>query len=127
VVLLEGMAARCAVVASDLEGYASAAGGLAELVEPGNVTALARALGVALADAVAGEGRSSTESLKAGEAHAENWSMQTLASRYVEFYHLAISRYGEQEARPPRDRRGSRVRGERGRVGRRGGNAADGA
>jgi phosphatidylinositol alpha-mannosyltransferase len=126
VVLLEGMAARCAVVASDLEGYASAAGGLAELVEPGNVTALARALGVALADAVQGEGRSSTESLKAGEAHAENWSMQTLATRYVDLYHQAITRYGERDGRPQRGRSGPRVRGDRGRARHRGGSAPDG-
>ena len=35
-VLLEGMAAGCAVVASDIEGYRSAAGGHAELVPPGD-------------------------------------------------------------------------------------------
>ena len=50
-VVLEGMAARCSVVASDLQGYRSAAGGHAILVPPGVVQALARALGVALADA----------------------------------------------------------------------------
>ena len=33
-VLLEGMAAGCAVVASDIEGYRSAAGGHAVLVPP---------------------------------------------------------------------------------------------
>ncbi len=43
--LLEGMAAGCAVVASDIEGYREAAGGLAALVPPGDVDALARALG----------------------------------------------------------------------------------
>ncbi len=41
-VLLEGMAAGCAVVASDIEGYRMAAGGHATLVPPGDVGALAR-------------------------------------------------------------------------------------
>ena len=36
-VLLEGMAAGCAVVASDIEGYRTAAGGHAALVPPGDV------------------------------------------------------------------------------------------
>ena len=56
-VLLEGMAAGCAVVASDIEGYRMAAGGHATLVPPGDKAALSRALGVALADAVEGSGR----------------------------------------------------------------------
>jgi phosphatidylinositol alpha-mannosyltransferase len=92
-VLLEGMAARCAVVASNLEGYASAARGFAELVPPGDVRALSRALGVALADAVEGSGQSSPEALKAARAHAEDWSMETLATRYVEVYERAIELY----------------------------------
>ena len=58
IVLLEGMAAGCAVVASDIEGYRMAAGGHAALVPPGDKEALARALGVALADAVEGAGQS---------------------------------------------------------------------
>ena len=37
-VLLEGMAAGCAVVASDIEGYRAAAGGHAELVPPDDAT-----------------------------------------------------------------------------------------
>ncbi len=57
IVLLEGMAAGCAVVASDIEGYRMAAGGHATLVPPGDKAALSRALGVALADAVEGSGR----------------------------------------------------------------------
>jgi len=69
-VVLEGMAARCAVVASDLQGYRSAAGGHATLVPPGDVTALSRALGVALADAAEGSGQSSVDALKAAQAHA---------------------------------------------------------
>ncbi len=92
-VVLEGMAARCAVVASDLEGYRAAAGGHAALVPPGDVVALSRALGVALADVTEKSGQSSPESLKAAEVYAEAWSMETLAERYVEFYERAISMY----------------------------------
>jgi phosphatidylinositol alpha-mannosyltransferase len=92
-VLLEGMAAGCAVVASDIEGYRKAAGGHATLVPPGDTTALSRALGVALADAVEGSGPSSPEARKAGIEHARNWSMESLAERYVEVYERAIASY----------------------------------
>jgi phosphatidylinositol alpha-mannosyltransferase len=89
-VVLEGMAARCAVVASDLQGYRSAAGGHAVLVPPGDVDALSRALGVALADADEGSGQSSPDALKAAEAYAQSWSMDVLAERYVDAYRRAI-------------------------------------
>ena len=92
-VVLEGMAARCAVVASDLPGYRSAAGGHAVLVPPGDVTALSRALGVALADSAEGSGESSVDALKAAQAHAQGWSMERLAERYVDVYERAIAAY----------------------------------
>jgi phosphatidylinositol alpha-mannosyltransferase len=96
-VVLEGMAARCAVVASDLQGYRSAAGGHAALFPPGDVTALSRTLGVALADAAEGSGQSSVDALKAAEAHAQGWSMESLAERYVEVYERAIRAYSLSE------------------------------
>ncbi len=96
-VVLEGMAARCAVVASDLQGYRSAAGGHAVLVPPGDVTALSRALGVALADAAEGSGGSSVDALKAAQAHAQGWSMESLAERYVDVYERAIAAYKRGE------------------------------
>src|SRR3984957_10371246 len=80
-VVLEGLAAGCAVVASDLEGYRSAAGGHAALVPPGDAGALGRALGIALADVVEGSGQSSVESRKDAMAHAQEWSMEALAER----------------------------------------------
>jgi phosphatidylinositol alpha-mannosyltransferase len=93
IVLLEGMAAGCAVVASDIEGYRTAAGGHAALVPPGDKEALARALGVAIADAVEGTGQSSPEARKATAEHARNWSMESLARRYVDIYERAITSY----------------------------------
>jgi phosphatidylinositol alpha-mannosyltransferase len=98
-VVLEGMATRCAVVASDLPGYRSAAGGHAVLVPPGDVDALSRALGVALADAAEGSGQSSPEALKAAETYAESWSMEILAERYVDAYRRAIGIF-ERQHRP---------------------------
>jgi len=93
VVVLEGMAAGCSVVASDLQGYRSAAGGHATLVSPGDVTALARALGVALADAAEGSGQSSGDALKAAAAYAQGWSMESLAERYLDVYERAIAAF----------------------------------
>jgi phosphatidylinositol alpha-mannosyltransferase len=98
-VLLEGMAAGCAVVASDIEGYRGASGGYAALVPPGDADALARALGVALADAGEGSGQSSAEARKAALAHAENWSMDSLAELYVDVYQRAIAAYAERRHR----------------------------
>ncbi len=96
IVLLEAMAARCSVVASDLEGYRSAAGGHAELVPPGDVVALRRALGAALADVAEGSGRSAPDALKAGEVHAQGWSMEHLAECYVDVYERAVTRYASR-------------------------------
>ncbi len=91
VVLLEGMAAGCAIVASDIEGYRAAAGGHATLVPPGDVGALGRALRVALAGAVRGTGASSPDAHRAARAHAQVWSTDALAQRYVEVYERAIA------------------------------------
>jgi phosphatidyl-myo-inositol alpha-mannosyltransferase len=93
-VLLEGMAAGCTVVASDIEGYRTAAGGHATLVPPGDADALSRALGVALADSVEGGGRSSPEARKQAREYARNWSMDTLAERYVDVYTRAVAAFG---------------------------------
>jgi len=93
-VLLEGMAARCAVVASDLPGYRAAAGGHAVLVPPGDVVALAKTLAETLAAATEGTGSSSPPALAAGLRHAEGWSMDRLAERYVGIYVEAIGSRG---------------------------------
>jgi phosphatidylinositol alpha-mannosyltransferase len=90
-VVLEGMAAGCVVVASDIEGYREAAGGYAELVAPGDPDALAQALRQSLADAAGGTGRSSPAALAAAREYARAWSMDTLAERYVELYRRAMA------------------------------------
>jgi len=100
VVLLEGMAAGCAVVASDLEGYRAAAGGHAVLVPPGDVGALSLALEAALADAVEGAGRSSPAARRAATEHARGWSMDALAERYLDVYQQAL-RSSDQRRRTP--------------------------
>ena len=89
-VLLEGMAAGCAVVASDIEGYRKAAGGHATLVAPGDVPALASALDDVLGDAAAG---TSAQGRKEAVEYARAWSMDTLAGRYLEVYGRAIASY----------------------------------
>lgn len=86
-VLLEAMAARCAVVASDIPGYREAAGGHATLVPPADVGALREALDARIArgsDAAASE---------AARQHAARWSMDRLAERYVCAYGRAIARH----------------------------------
>ena len=98
-VLLEGMAAGCAVVASDIEGYRAAAGGHAVLVPPGDVPALTRALDAALAGAVEGSGQSATEERKTAIDYARRWSMEALAERYVDVYTRAIAAYGTRRVR----------------------------
>ncbi|HVC14839.1 MAG TPA: glycosyltransferase family 4 protein [Acidimicrobiales bacterium] len=87
-VLLEAMAARCRVVASDIPGYREASGGHATLVPPGDARALEGALVRLL-------GEPATPSvLDAGSAHAEGWSTDRLAARYVDAYARARRRWG---------------------------------
>jgi phosphatidylinositol alpha-mannosyltransferase len=89
-VLLEGMAAGCAVVASDIEGYRTAAGGHATLVPPGDVAALASALDDVLGGVAAG---ASAQARKEATEYARAWSMDTLAGRYLEVYGRAIESF----------------------------------
>jgi phosphatidylinositol alpha-mannosyltransferase len=89
-VLLEGMAAGCAVVASDIEGYRTAASGHATLVAPGDVNALAGALAAVLLQG--GTGASAQARSEARE-YARAWSMDTLAGRYLEVYVRAIESF----------------------------------
>jgi len=92
-VLLEGMAAGCAVVASDIPGYRAAAGGHASLVAPGDPAALGRMLSEAVAGVTGSSGTSSPPVLRAAFDHAEGWSMERLATRYLDLYRRAAERW----------------------------------
>jgi len=90
VVLLEAMAARTAVVASELPGYAFASAGHALLVPPGDALALYGALRQGLSDSAAGTGLCAPEALDAALSHARSWSMQALAARYVGIFEALV-------------------------------------
>ena len=96
VVVLEGLAAGCLVVASDLEGYRAAAGSLASLVPPGNVPALSRAITEALAEVATGRGRAAPDARAAVRRHVDEWSLEHLARAYADIYKEACSSW-----RPP--------------------------
>jgi phosphatidylinositol alpha-mannosyltransferase len=87
-VLLEAMAARCRVIASDIPGYRDAAAGHATLVPPGDVDALAAALAAALG------ATPDPVMLDAAAAHASAWSMDALARRYLDVYARALVHHG---------------------------------
>ena len=89
-VLLEAMAARTVVVASDIDGYRQAAGGLAVLAAPGDPDALAAALSGVLDGRLATDGDGREGWLEAGAARAAGWSMASLAERYEELYARAV-------------------------------------
>lgn len=87
VVLLEAMAARTPVVASDLPGYANVArpGREGLLVPPGDPAALGAALTQVLTD------RSMARDLvEAGAIRADELSMDSLATRYLELYRSLV-------------------------------------
>lgn len=92
VVLLEAMAARAVVVASDIPGYAAVVGRHGVLVPPGDSVALRAALQVVVRDVPTADGLSAPASLDAAAAHAALWSMDNVAARYVELYELASAR-----------------------------------
>jgi phosphatidylinositol alpha-mannosyltransferase len=87
VVLLEAMAAGTPVVASNLDGYRNVATDdeTALLVETGNVASLASALARVLIDPRLAE-RLTTN----GREHAQRFSMDALADRYIEMYERAL-------------------------------------
>jgi phosphatidylinositol alpha-mannosyltransferase len=91
VVLLEAMAARAAVVASDLPGYAAVVGDHGVLVPPGDAAALARALEAVAVDAAGATGRCAPGVLDAACAYASHWSMPEVAAKYVAIYERVVA------------------------------------
>ena len=87
VVLLEAMAAGTPVVASNLDGYRNVATDdeTALLVETGNVASLASALARVLDDS-----QLAARLTANGREHAQRFSMDTLADRYIEMYERAL-------------------------------------
>ena len=87
VVLLEAMAAGTPVVASNLDGYRNVATDdeTALLVETGNVASLATALARVLADS-----QLAARLTANGREHAQRFSMDALADRYIEMYERAL-------------------------------------
>jgi phosphatidyl-myo-inositol alpha-mannosyltransferase len=85
VVLLEAMAAGCAVIASDLPGYRVAADDAAWYVPPGNVKALREKLRALLCDP-----DSRAQLAAAARERATNFSFDALAARYLALYDRAI-------------------------------------
>ena len=87
VVLIEAMAAGTAIVASALDGYRNVAtdGVDALLVPPGDAGALGAAIGRLLSDPVL-----SSALVGAGQHRADDFSMRTIADRYVERYHRLV-------------------------------------
>jgi phosphatidyl-myo-inositol alpha-mannosyltransferase len=90
---LEGMAARTAVIASDINGYREATSGHAMLVAPGDAVALADALRSAI------EQPATNAVLAAARAHAEGWSVHALVDRYLELYERAAAIYDASRER----------------------------
>ena len=91
---LEGMAARTAVVASDIGGYREATGGHATLVAPGDAGVLADALRTAI------ERPATDRALDAARAHAERWSVHALVERYLALYARAAATFSSSPSSP---------------------------
>lgn len=83
VVLLEGLAARCAVVASDIDGYRQAIANHGVLVPPGDPKALSEALAGALEGGV-------TDTI-GRQAFVAQWSISELVDAYEGAYERALT------------------------------------
>lgn len=91
VVLLEAMAAGTAVVCSAIPGYEAVVGPHGVTVPPGDPVALAAALDDVASAVLAGVGPASPAALAAAAAHAQQWSMPSLADAYLDRYRALTS------------------------------------
>lgn len=96
IVLLEGMAAECAVVAADIPGYHNAArpGIDAVYVEPNDPEALANGLSSVLFDDV-----NRKKFVEAGNKRVEEFSMDRLADCYLELYEVAATNHLQRQGK----------------------------
>lgn len=94
VVLLEAMAAGCAVLASDLPGYREAAADAAWFFPPGNVKALRDKLRALFCDPDA-----RAQLARAGLARASGFSFDEAATKYLDAYERALAKAAGQ---PPK-------------------------
>ncbi len=86
VVLLEAMASRAVVVASDIPGYRDVASGIGQLVAPGDPADLAEALYTAYCEVVSGTGLADPARLDRAQDKARGYSMSALTYRYLSLY-----------------------------------------
>jgi phosphatidylinositol alpha-mannosyltransferase len=93
VVLLEAMAAGVPIVCSDLDGYRLAGGDVPTYVEPGDVSALAAAMGRVLGDSRVrprpDDLHDADDAVARGRLRAADFSFASLASSYVSLYEAA--------------------------------------
>lgn len=87
IVLLEAMAAGCAVVASDLPAFREVLGGVGELVPPADPDRLARAVVATLDSRLA-------ERAKAARVRAESFAWEEVVPSYRRLYEEALNRAG---------------------------------
>ncbi|MCL4313099.1 MAG: glycosyltransferase family 4 protein [Actinobacteria bacterium] len=85
-VLLEGMASRCVVVASDISGYREVLDGYGVLVPPGDPSELAAAIANAIDDWEYSRGMAAPYKLEEAHSYAASFSFTKLSERYVQQY-----------------------------------------
>lgn len=86
IVVLEGMASRCAVVASALPAFVAVLGGAGTLVAAGDAWGLGRAI-----EGLLGDQDRRAEQADAGAAHAAGFDGAVVAGAYVEAYREALA------------------------------------
>lgn len=86
IVVVEAMAAGCAVVASDIEAFRAVGGEAVRLVPSGEVTALAQEI-----DRLLGDPRETDRLGAAARRRAESYDLEAVRASYLEAYHDALA------------------------------------